>query len=284
MTARAYTIENGRLPNNLSKDKAGDLIVMLKSALTTGYNAKPHAGWKLVYDSITNSNDTVRRAVFQSQSPSSEQRYYEIVDNVAQNATLTMYERWDSVALKGGGRSVSLKIYGSNGNHNGSGVIANECFVYFVWASKLYWFGDYDEFELVDKSIIFGQTDTNLESLTIPSLYNNTAVVSRTIRDINNTALVLRNEPKKQFVGWSNIIDYVNNQGVFYSPATARLFAKPVDILQMVGDKAIYRGTLPMMMFCNRMPSPTDIAENGKKIYADSSSYSGTLFYLVDEL
>lgn len=282
MAARAYTIANGRLPNNLSKDKAGDLIVMLKSALTTGYNGKPSAGWRLVYDSITNSNDTVRRAVFQSQSPSSEQRYYEIVDNVAQNATLTMYERWDSVALKGGGRSVSLKIYGSTSNDYE--VIASEYFVIFLWSSKSYWLGDYDEFELADKSIIFGQTDTNSSSYTIPSLYNNTDVGSRTIRDINNNALVLRNE-HNQWLGWSNWINWSAGAGdTFYSPATARLFAKPVDILQMVGSQAIYRGTMPMLIFCNRLPSATDTAENGKKIHAGGGGYTGALFYLVDEL
>ena len=284
MVARVYSVDNKSLPDSLTYTKAGDLIVMLKSALTTGYNAKPHAGWKLVYDSITNSNDTVRRAVFQSQAPSSEQRYYEIVDDVTQGQLLKMHEYWDTTNLKGYGRSVSLYVYGNNGNRYI--VIANNYFCIFQWGSKSYFLGDFTPFTVTnntEQSIIMGQADTNNQSFSIPANNSTKFVYSRKIININNDSLVLRNEHAGFHNGWSNAISW-NDASTFYGTGDNEPFIKPIDILRVSNNQARYYGTLPIMYFSSKNPYELVIAENGQKILARHFTHSEELLFLVDEL
>lgn len=282
MVARVYSIENGGLPNNLSDTKAGDLIVMLKAALITGYKDKKPMGWKLVFESTP--TDSVKRLVVQSQSPNSEQRYYEIINSDVNNTTITMYESWDATQNKGGGRSVSLYVYGSvNVTY---AVIVNDYFCHFQWGGKSYWFGDIDELNPIDKSIIMGQSskDSTNASVAIPSNNSTQNVGSRKIIDINNNALVLQNEHLGHWRGWTNAIDWQNGVTYYYGTDNSLPILKDIFVVELVGKQARYIGTMPVMVFCNNNPYKLSVAENGKKVYARHYDYTESLVFLVDEL
>lgn len=284
MTSRVYSVENGGLPSSLSDLTRGDLIVMLKAALITGHNDKIAMGWRLVYDSITNQSDTVRRIVLQSQSPMSEQRYYEVVDDSDQGLRLKMHEFWDAQTLSGAGRSVSLYVHGNNSNRYH--VIANEYFCIFQWGSKSYFMGDITPLELssnTEQSIIMGQTDLSNTSFAIPANNSVKLVGSRKLLNIDNQSLVLRNEHAGDHYGWSNAIHW-DNGSVFYGLDSNAPFIKPIDVLQLEGKQARYCGTVPLMFFCSKNPWELVMAQNGQKIYTRHFTHSEELVFLVDEI
>lgn len=140
--AKLFVASNGTLPSGvLSAD--GSMIVAIKAALVTGYDGNQSAGWRLVYESIANAADTTNRIVVQSQSVSSEQRYFEIIDDGA-NSKINCYEDW---TLDAGVGLLISAIINKTGPYGGFNIVASDKFVHLVMGAVYHAFGDIDVIE-----------------------------------------------------------------------------------------------------------------------------------------
>lgn len=281
MATRLYTFANGGLPSD-DFLTASNFIAAIKAALVTGTSKKQAAGWKLVYESLSNPNDSSERIVVQSQSANSEQCYYEIIDGI--NAKLTVYELWDNTTNAGGGKSASVyinKITNWDGNNF---ILADEKFVWIGVTHVSSFFGDYDSYVNESKSIILGGTTTadGSGNLAIPSHNNNSNVGNRVIYDIDKRALCLRNY-HYGWRGWTIAINYTTKYETYGNDDSAP-YIKKVDILRATQGKASLKGQIPHLIYCDRGLLSGVTANNKNIFYYESFSSIGMFMFEVDEL
>ncbi|STZ63941.1 Uncharacterised protein [Moraxella lacunata] len=258
---------------------AVDVINFIKAALVVGYGDKPAAGWRLLYDSNAEQNQTTRRIIIRSDSAASEQKIYEFAISGSQ-LMLNAYHTYDETQKTAVGlwHSIVVNLAAINGDR--MEVCADEKFCLFGLHGMWQGFGDYiSDNTQYTQSILFGSNINFFGAERQSTLSSTNNPNNILIKDADGNTYVCRSYSREEAgygsrIGWSNAVIHAN---VLREGSTPRLLK--TELMLKTDRGYAFAGYMPFLYYADYNITDFKNVKNIKVI--DANWYHSGGLYLV---